>query len=43
MLKVVELSEVVDEEKAFATPPEDFKRVPNAQMRNYSNRLFMKR
>lgn len=43
MFNVIELSEVVDTEKAFATPPADFTRVPNAQMRNYSNRLFMKK
>lgn len=41
MFKVVEVSDVVDTETAFATPPEDYTRVPNAQMRNYSNKIFM--
>ena len=41
MFKVLELSDVVNKETAFATPPAEYSRVPNAQMRNYSNRLFM--
>lgn len=44
MLKVVEVSDVVDVEKAFATPTEEYVRVPNKQMRSFSNNsVFMKK
>lgn len=37
---VVECSDVVDAQTAFALPPADFKQVPNQAMRNFANRLM---
>lgn len=37
---VVECSETVDAEKAFALPPADFKQAPNQAMRNFANKLM---
>ena len=37
---VVELSNTVDAETAFALPPAGFTREANEQMRNYANRLM---
>ncbi len=40
---VVEVSAEVDEAKAFALPPADFKQVPDTAMRNFANKLMAKR
>ena len=40
---VVEVSAEVDEAKAFALPPTDFKQVPDTAMRNFANKLMAKR
>ncbi len=40
MFNVVEVSDQVDTEKAFALPPADFKQVADPAMRNYANRLM---
>lgn len=38
--KVIELSQEVNDETAFALPPADFKQQPDQTMRNYANRLM---
>ena len=40
---VVEMSETVDAETAFALPPAGFTKKANEQMRNYANRLMQNR
>lgn len=40
MFNVVEVSDKVDTEAAFALPPADFKQVADPAMRNYANRLM---
>ena len=40
---VVEMSETVDAETAFALPPAGFAKKANEQMRNYANRLMQNR
>ncbi len=40
IFEVVEVSNTVDEAKAFALPPADFKAVANPSMRAYANRLI---
>ncbi len=43
MFNVIEVSQTVDTETAFALPPADFKQVADQSMRNYANRLMQKR
>ncbi len=42
LFKVVEVSNVVDSEKAFALPPADYKQVADKNMREYAARLLGK-